>query len=227
MEANRSLIAGLDKRTINAILISSGVLVGWSLISSLLALGPITASIITYSLYGLYWFYAIYYKNPLVLRLVIIGTIAGILELATDHYLVDTINSLVYPKKELMIWSSPAYMPFAWSNVILQLGFIGVLLTRKFGIPKASIMMGLAGGMYIPLYEHLANNAGWWWYKNNTQMVFNAPVYVIICEALISFSLPILIQHAEEHTLKRTLSIGIIEGVWILISAYVAFSIAG
>ncbi|SMD32136.1 hypothetical protein SAMN04488029_0476 [Reichenbachiella faecimaris] len=223
----RDLIAGLDKQTTRVILASSGVLLGWSFVSSVWSLGPITASIITYALYGFYWFYAIRHKNPLVMRLVIFGTVAGLLELVTDHYLVDTINSLVYPNKELMIWSSPAYMPFAWSNVILQLGFIGVLLTRKFGILKASIMLGIAGGMYIPLYEHLANNAGWWWYKKNTLMVFNAPVYVIVCEALISLSLPWLIQHAENHSVKKTLALGGIVGIWILMSAYIAFSIAG
>jgi len=223
----RELIAGLDKQTTKVILISSCVLVGWSAVSSLMELGPITASIITYSLYGFYWYYAIKNKNPLILRLVIFGTIAGVLELATDHYLVDVINSLVYPNKELMVWSSPAYMPFAWSNVLLQLSFIGVLLTRKFGVMKASIILCIAGGMYIPLYEHLANNAGWWWYKNNTLMVFNAPVYVILCEALISLSLPILIQHAENQTIKKTLVLGILGGLWIFISAFLAFSIAG
>ena len=223
----KDLIAGLDKRTSIIILASSGVLVGWSLMSSFLKLGPVTASIITYSLYVFYWFYALRYKNPLIVRLLIIGTLAGLLELATDHYLVDTINSLVYPAKELMIWSSPAYMPFAWSNVLLQLGFIGVLMTRKFGVTKASIFLGIAGGMYIPLYEHLANNAGWWWYHDNVPMVFNAPIYVIVCEALISFSLPWLIQHAENHTLKKTVVLGILCGVWIYVSAYIAFCIAG
>lgn len=223
----RELIAGLNKETTRVILASSAVLVLWSLFSSVWRIGPVTASIITYSLYMFYWFYAIKYKNPLLIRLLILGTVAGILELATDHYLVDTINSLVYPNKELMIWSSPAYMPLAWSNVLLQLGFIGVLLTRKFGIAKASILLGIAGGMYIPLYEHLANNAGWWWYNTNVLMVFNAPVYVIICEALISFSLPWLIQHAENHSLKKTFLLGTACGVWIYISANLAFILAG
>ncbi|MEO9964418.1 MAG: hypothetical protein ABJF11_01435 [Reichenbachiella sp.] len=223
----RTLINGMDRRTTRVILASSAVLVLWSLMSSVLKLGPITASIITYSLYIFYWLYAVRFKNPLIIRLLVIGTIAGLLELATDHYLVDTIGSLVYPGNELMIWSSPAYMPFAWSNVLLQLGFIGVLLTRKFDIPKASIMLGIAGGMYIPLYEHLANNAGWWWYHPNAPFVFNAPVYVILCEALISLSLPWLIQHAENHTLKKTLLLGCICGVWIYVSAYLAFNIAG
>jgi hypothetical protein len=217
---------GLNKKTTIAILVSSGVLILWSLVSSLTKAGPTSASIITYGLYLFYWFYALYYKNPLILRLLIIGTVAGLLELATDHYLVDTINSLVYPGKEPMIWSSPAYMPFAWSNVLVQLSFIGVLLTQKYNLLKASVILGIAGGMYIPLYEHLANNAGWWWYKNNTQMIFNAPIYVIVCEALISLSLPVLVYYSEHHQMKKTVALGVLEGVWILASAYLAFSIA-
>lgn len=219
-------IPGLDKRTTLVILASSGVLIGWSLVSSLLESGPASASIITYGLYLFYWFYAIRYRNPLIQRLLVFGTIAGILELVTDHYLVDTINSLVYPGNELMVWSSPMYMPFAWSNVLLQLSFVGVLLTKKKGLLVASIVLCIAGGMYIPLYEHLAKDAGWWWYHQNVTMIFNAPLYVIVCEALISLSLPFLIQYAERHTLTKTVYLGIVEGVWILLSAYVAFTIA-
>lgn len=223
---NNITLPGLDKRTTIVILSSSGVLLTWSFFSSLLAAGPVTASIITYGLYVFYWFYALHYKNPLILRLVIFGTIAGVLELFTDHYLVDTIDSLVYPGKELMIWSSPAYMPFAWSNVLLQLSFIGMLLTKRHGLVIASIVLCIAGGMYIPLYEHLAKNAGWWWYHANTKMIFNAPVYVILCEALISLSLPVLINYSEHNKTGRTVLLGIIEGVWIYISAVLAYTLA-
>lgn len=224
---NTTEVPGLDKRTTIAILISSGVLIGWSLISSILESGPISASIVTYGLYVFYWFYAIKYQNPLIQRLLIFGTVAGILELITDHYLVSTIDSLVYPGNELMVWSSPMYMPFAWSNVLLQLSFVGVLLTKKKGLVVASIVLCIAGGMYIPLYEHLAKDAGWWWYHQNVKMIFNAPLYVIVCEALISLSLPFLIQYAEQHQLKKTVYLGIVEGGWILLSAYIAFTIAG
>lgn len=219
-------IEGLDKRTTIVILASSGLLIAWSLVSSVIVAGPISASIITYGLYVFYWYYAISYKNPLILRLLIIGTIAGILELATDHYLVDTINSLVYPGNEMMIWSSPAYMPFAWSNVILQLAFIGVMLTQKYKLKKASIILCIAGGMYIPLYEHLASHAGWWWYHDNTAMIFNAPVYVIVCEALISLSLPLLIHYSEHNKIAKSIGLGLVEGVWIFISAVIAFTLA-
>ena len=219
-------MSGLDKKTTLAILASSGLLVAWSAVSSLLHAGPVTASIITYTLYLFYWSYALYFKNPLVLRLVIFGTIAGVLELVTDHYLVETIDSLVYPGNELMIWSSPAYMPFAWSNVILQLGFIGVLLIQKQSVIIASIILCIAGGMYIPLYEHLANDAGWWYYHDNTPMVFNAPVYVILCEALISLSLPALIGYSRRHKPGTTIWLGLAEGAWILASAWISFKVA-
>ena len=220
-----NLIPGLDKRTTLVILITSGVLLGWSLLSSLMQSGPIMASIITYGLYIFYWAYAWRTRNPLVLRLLILGTIAGVLELFTDHYLVETIDSLVYPGKELMLWSSPAYMPFAWSNVLLQLSFVGVLITSRLGVFRASIILCVAGGMYIPMYEHLAKDAGWWWYNLNTPMLFNAPVYVILCEALISLSLPGLLYFSEHNTPLKTVLLGILEGVWIFVSAWLAYNI--
>ena len=219
-------IPGLDKRTTSAILISSGVLIAWSVGASIFRVGPISASIVTYGLYLFYWFYAVKFNNPLIQRLLVFGTVAGILELVTDHYLVSTIDSLVYPGNELMVWSSPLYMPFAWSNVILQLSFVGVLLTQKKGLLVASVVLCIAGGMYIPLYEHLAKDAGWWWYNNNVSMIFNAPVYVIICEALISLSLPLAIYYSEHNKLNRTVYLGVAEGIWILVSAYLAFTIA-
>ena len=215
----------MDKRTTTFVLASSGVLVLWSAVCAWLNAGPITASIITYILYISYWLYAVKYKNPLVLRLLIIGTIAGVLELLADHYLVDTIDSLVYPGNELMIWSSPAYMPFAWSNVLLQLGFVGILLVDKFGLWIASILLCLAGGMYIPLYEHLAKDAGWWYYHQNTLMLFNAPVYVIVCEALISLSLPLFVTIALKHRMLKVTFLGLICGIWIFIAAVFSFSL--
>lgn len=219
-------LPGLNKKTTITILVTSGILITWSYGSSIMQSGPLSASIITYALYLFYWFYAFYFKNPLILRLVIFGTIAGILELVTDHYLVSTIDSLVYPGNEPMVWSSPLYMPFAWSNVLLQLSFVGVLLLKRKGLLIASIVLCIAGGMYIPLYEHLANSAGWWWYHDNVVMVFNAPLYVIVCEALISLSLPLMVSYSEHHDLRRTFYLGIVEGVWILLSAFIAYSIA-
>ncbi|MEL6558736.1 MAG: hypothetical protein AAFQ94_11165 [Bacteroidota bacterium] len=208
------------------IAITQGLLVSWSVGSALLESGPASAAIITYFLFALYVGHAIYTKNPLMIRLVIFGAIAGILELPTDDYLVTTIDSLVYPGNEPMIWSSPLYMPLAWANVLIQLGYYGLLLARWKGIAVASIVLAIAGGMYIPLYEHLAKDAGWWWYNLNTTMIFNAPVYVILCEALISLSLPLALHLSIDKETKWTFGIGILEGLWIFISAVIAYYLA-
>lgn len=218
----RSQIDGLDRKTIVTVIISAIVLMGWSWFSAITAAGPWSAYVITFILYFFFWFYAVYFRNPLILRLAIIGTVAGILELFSDYYLVESINSLYYPKNEWMIWASPAYMPFAWSNVLVQLSFVGVLLTDKFGLLKASIILCIAGGMYIPVYEHLAYDAGWWSYNNDTIMVFNAPLYVIVCEALISLSLPGIIYFSEHNKAVKSLGLGLLLGIWILLSAYIA-----
>ncbi len=222
---NTQELPGLDKPTIRYILISSGVLLGWTFFSAVIEAGPITASIITYGLYGFYWIYTIKTKNPLIERLMIIGTIAGFLELVADYYLVDVIHSLVYPGNEPMIWSSPMYMPFAWSNVLLQLSFVGVLMTSRYGLFRATIFLCIAGGLYIPTYEHFAKDAGWWFYNDNTPMILSAPVYVIISEALISLSLPGVVYYAEHRKIAKSVSLGLLEGIWIFVSAWLAFNL--
>lgn len=218
-------IDGLNKKTIITVILSAVVLMSWSFFSAMTAAGPWSAYVITFLLYFFFWLYAIYFRNPLILRLAIIGTVAGILELVTDYYLVETIDSLNYPKDEWMLWASPAYMPFAWSNVLIQLSFIGVLLTNRLGVAKASLILCIAGGMYIPVYEHLANDAGWWTYNPDTTMVFNAPLYVIACEALISLSLPGILNFAEHRKPFKSVGLGFLLGIWILLSAYIAVSL--
>ena len=206
--------------------LTQGALIAWSIGSAALEAGPESAATITYILYAIYVGYAIITRNPLMIRLLIICTIAGILELPTDDYLVNGINSLVYPHDEPMIWSSPLYMPLAWANVLIQLGYWALLMARWKGLVPASIILFLAGGFYIPLYEHLASSANWWFYNDNTIMIFNAPVYVILTEALISLSLPYLLHVAIEKNYKWSAGIGIVEGIWIFLSALIAFFMA-
>lgn len=209
------------------IVITQAILMTWSIVSSMIAAGPSSAAIISYVLFAVYVLHAGFYRHPTMIKLVTFGIVAGILELVTDHYLVDTINNLVYPGNEAMIWSSPAYMPFAWANVLIQLGYYGILLTNWKGWPLAAVTLGLAGGMYIPLYEHLAKDAGWWWYHANVPMIFNAPVYVIICEALISLSLPLLLARSSKNSLLNGLLYGVLGGIWIYLSAHIAFWLGG
>ncbi|RED99825.1 DUF6989 domain-containing protein [Marinoscillum furvescens] len=209
------------------IVITQAILMTWSIASSILAAGPASAAIISYVLFGAYVIHALVFRHPTMIKLVIFGILAGLLELITDHYLVETINNLVYPGNEAMIWSSPAYMPFAWANVLIQLGYYGILLSKWKGWPIASVALGLAGAMYIPLYEHLAKDAGWWWYHANVPMIFNAPNYVIICEGLISLSLPFLLTRSSKNSIASGIQYGVLAGIWIYLSALLAYWLGG
>lgn len=215
------------KKLTTLIVVTQSILVIWSIGSSLLTAGPIAASIITYGLFGFYVAFTIYTKDPIMIRLVTLGTVAGILELFTDNYLVEGIHNLVYPANEAMIWTSPAYMPFAWANVLIQLGYYGILLSKWKGWMLSSVILLVAGGMYIPLYEHLAKDAGWWYYHQKVPMIFNAPVYVILCEGLISLSLPLLLTRPSNKGVLGGLLYGAVCGIWIYISAVLAYWISG
>ncbi len=54
---------------------------------------------------------------------------------------------------------------------------------------KASIIIGIVGGIIIPIYEHSAKGACWWVYNDWTHEFWNAPYYIILGEALICFVL--------------------------------------
>ncbi len=216
----------VTKRLTYLVVFSQIVMMIWSIASSFLATGPFSIFVLTFALFAMFVGYAWFTKNVLLTKLIYFGLVAGIVELAADHYLVSTVDSLVYPKSELMIWSSPLYMPFAWCNVLIQLGYYSLLLSRWKGTVPASIMIAIAGGMYIPIYEHLAKDAGWWFYKLNTKMFMNAPIYVILCEALISFSLPYLLVYATKKSTNTSIGIGLVGGFWIFAAAVISYIIA-
>ena len=217
----------IDKSTTRFMLGSIVFLTSWSLVSSTLHAGSITATTVTFILYPMYWIYTLRTKNQLLLRLLIFSTVAGFLELFADFYLVEGIDSLVYPQDKIMLMESPVYMPFAWSNILLQLSFLGLLFSQNFGKVKAALLLALFGSLYIPLYEYLAENADWWVYNNNAIKILNAPLYVILCEGLIALSLPFLAHWMLKKSPLHAIGFGILEGIWIMIGVLVTFAVAG
>lgn len=215
----------INKKTTLFIVITQTIMVAWSVGSSILHSGPTSAYIITIGSFILYAVYALMSKNQLLLKLLLFGFVAGVLELWADHYSVATIKTLIYPPGEDIIVSSPTYMPFSWAIALTQLGYYSLLLVRWKGMGIAMLLMALSGGLYIPLYEHLAKNADWWYYQN-CSMIFHAPYYIIICEALVSLALPPLVVWMHRKKVLFSIVPGIIEGLWILVSAMIAYAIA-
>lgn len=96
------------------------------------------------------------HRDIILGRLLLFGLTVGFSELAADAWLVDYTGTLDYsigggPK----LWRSPIWMPFAWEIVVVQFGYVGLWLWRRFD-RWGLIAIGMLGGINIPYYEEMA-----------------------------------------------------------------------
>lgn len=165
-------------------------------------------------------------RDGVLARWLVLGSVAGWLEIITDAWLVRSTGTLVYPPGEPMVWDSPLYMPLAWTIVLAQLGVVGGWLAVRMPLWKATLACALLGGSMIPLYEHLAHDAGYWWYRD-TPMVWNAPLYVIVSEFLLA--LPLVWMHGAALRRPWPFSawLGLAAGLWMIPSVLLAWRLVG
>lgn len=211
-----------DSRTFMFIMM--GVSIIFLLIDSWITQGWITAAIWGYLLFAVYVFYAIITKDQFLKRLLIFTITAGFVELIADVFLVNT-DTLIYPLDEPMLLKSPAYMPFSWAVVLMQMGYIGHLITDKIGWLKSGICVMLIGALMVPLYEKWAISSGWWYYQN-VQEFHDVPLYVILAEGLLMLPIPYFVEKLKEgKSFLPSVGYGALEGVVMFIAAYVAFQL--
>lgn len=152
---------------------------------------------VTYAYNGLLFVLgaAISSREPVVRSIFVLGTIAGLLELGVDHFLVDYTGTLEYPTGEAMLLSSPAYMPLSWAIVTTQLGYVGVRLNDIFGRRVAAVGPGLAAMGLVGFYEYGAYMAGIWEYvEAPLVMLGHVPLYIVLAEGLMFGSLHELVR---------------------------------
>ncbi|MFN3195228.1 MAG: DUF6989 domain-containing protein [Chlorobiota bacterium] len=186
--------------------------------------GYITASIWGYGLFSVYVIYWLITKDKVFEKLIVFAITAGIVELFADAYLVSITDTLVYPKPEPMIWDSPAYMPFSWAVVLIQIGYISSLFKDKLGWWKDGLLMVAFSAMLIPLYENFAIHAGWWSYQNAV-MWADVPAYIYIAEGLLMFLVPYFLIQCLKKPLKYSIFYGVVEGIVMLLSCILAIFI--
>jgi hypothetical protein len=165
--------------------------------------------------------------RPLLGRLMLMGLIAGICELFTDASGQNIVHSLIYPKGELTIWTSPVYMPLSWLVTLTYLGYISWRLRALFGWRIAIILCGVLGAIDIPFFEEISYYGGWWQYVPTHLMLGHIPAYVALFEGLIVVILPLLLHRLERRSWIETVMLGIVIGVWMAISALVAWLLLG
>ncbi len=190
--------------------------------SSLVGWGWTTAAAITAVEAGLYVTYSWRRNDRVMARILLFSLAAGWTELLADRWLVDVTGTLVYAPGGPFVWRSPLYMPFAWTIVTTQLGYLAWWLRRRFGLVPASILIGLFGAINIPLYEQWANGAGWWSYRN-CPLLGHTPWYIIGGEFLIVLSLPAAMSLVERSRAWVCVVAGLAQGLWIWGAYCVAF----
>jgi hypothetical protein len=164
--------------------------------------------------------------RPLLARLALFGLVVGALELATDAAGKGFAHSLIYPTAEPLMWTSPLYMPLSWMLVLMQVGYLAWRLRAFFITPVAMALCALWTGLYIPFYEEMAYHAGWWRYAA-APAIGHTPLYVLLFEALIGASLPLLLGRLEHWRWRDAVWRGVLVGAWMPAAALASWLLLG
>ena len=219
----RFRLTGLDW----AMLGSVGLSVALNVVSAQLGRGCPTAALTDLAVSG--YLLALARRRmwrPLLGRLFLFGAMAGMLELATDAAGEQFAHSLIYPANTPLVWASPIYMPLSWALVLTQVGYLGWRLGGAVKLPWAMLLTALWAGANIPFYEEMAYHAGWWRYADAPRLG-HTPLYVILFEALIGASLPLLLGAVERRPWRAAALRGALEGAWMLAAALCAWLLLG
>lgn len=214
----------INKKEVRFVLMTLAITVGVGFISDRFALGWPSAFALSFGMFGLLSWFAIKQKDPFLKRLLVFGIAAGLIELFADCWLVQKTGTLIYANDEPMIACSPLYMPFAWAVILIQVGYLGWLISNKLPMWLSIICTAIIGFLVIPAFEHFAKDAGWWYYTN-CRMIFNTPYYIILGEGLICAFMPLLFKFIAHKNYGLALIMGIFEGFWIWIAYYISISI--
>lgn len=166
-------------------------MIGWWLLNLVVFSHVVLVSTplwLTYAYNGLLYVVgaAIATRSRLVRNVFVIGTVAGILELGVDHFLVAYTGTLTYPTSLPMLVSSPLYMPLAWAIVTTHLGYIGIRLAQVFGRRAAAAGPAILATVLIGFYEYGAYHAGIWAYVDAPLfMLGHVPLYIVAAEGIM------------------------------------------
>lgn len=195
-------------------------------LSSYFHAGWMSAAALAFGMYALLGLFGVLMRDKFLLKLLVFGLLAGIVELAADCWLVESTGTLLYAGGEPMIFCSPVYMPFAWAVVIVQVGYLGFLISGHRPMWQSMLATLVLGLLFIPLFEHWANGAGWWVYQN-TPMIGDTPWYIILGEGLICMVLPLLFVYEVQKSYLRAVIFGILHGLWIWLAYFVSYNLVG
>ncbi len=220
----KKLLQKLKIKEVRFVIITLIITVAIAAISSAFELTWRSAFVLTFGIYGLLAWFAYKQNDRFLKRLLVFGLVAGVTELVADCWLVSNTGTLIYTMDEPMIACSPFYMPFAWAVLLIQIGYLGWLISLEEKMWVSIIATTIIGFAVIPLFEHWAKGAGWWYYVN-CSMIGNTPWYIILAEGMICSFMPLFFRHIHQRHYVFQLPLGIIQGLWIWLSYFIAYNL--
>lgn len=215
-----------QSRRMTFVLITLVMVIGFNMLGALTGAGWRLAAGSTALTVAVMLMWQLRFRDPIFGRWLIIGFVAGWLEIATDAWLVAFTGTLVYPPGEPKVWDSPLYMPFAWMIVLTQMGVVASWLAERISLVRATLVTGLMGGMSIPLYEMMAHYAGYWSYVK-TPMLLHAPLYIVVSEFLLSLPLAWVALAARKAAWPWSALLGVLVGLLMIPAVMVAWWLVG
>jgi hypothetical protein len=215
-----------DQRRFSLVMLTMGLTLAGSAVSAVIRGGWVSATVLNVAVDLLILGYIIRNRDGLLGRLLLMGFVAGLVELLTADPWAVRSGTLVYEAAGPFINYSPLYMPLGWAYVLMQIGYIAWWVLQSRGLGPAIVATTILGGTMIPVYEALAKSANWWIYQN-VPMIFGAPYYVILGEALIGMALPFIVRPVAARGLAWSVVLGIALGCWTWVSAIVAYRLVG
>jgi uncharacterized membrane protein len=220
----KKLLQKLKIKEVRFVIITLIITVAIAAISSAFELTWRSAFVLAFGIYGLLAWFAYKQNDRFLKRLLVFGLVAGVTELVADCWLVSNTGTLIYTTDEPMIACSPFYMPFAWAVLLIQIGYLGWLISLEEKMWVSIIATTIIGFAVIPLFEHWAKGAGWWYYVN-CRMIGNTPWYIILAEGMICSFMPLFFRHIHQRHYVFQLPLGIIQGLWIWLSYFIAYNL--
>ena len=217
---------------IRFVVITLVVLFAVCIVNASLQSGETPLIVVIAGLYVAFFIYGAKTGDHTIWIWLLYGLVTGFVEVASDcdTHLVNEMKVLVYPPHRFKIGVSPAYLPLAWGLMWTELGLLGQWIRRKQTLLRPSLLIGLLGATLIALFENLARQAGWWYYRDTPMLVW-CPFFVLVFEFLSTVVIvPIGWQIARSSTRRAyiwAIVFGILSGIWMCVAMRIGFALLG
>ncbi|MEI6583442.1 MAG: FAD-dependent oxidoreductase [Chitinophagia bacterium] len=188
---------------------------GFAMLDAWLDWGTTSAFMLTFIMYGSICLHSFSKADSFMQRIIVLGTAAGFTELLANNWLIKGLHALNFPDHQPSFFSTPAYMPFAWALILVQIGYVGYIYSFKKSTTKAFILNFSLGILLIAVFNIVAKNAHWWEYAKSEHMLLQTPTFILLGNGLICAVLPFIFRQQLNSSTRISFLIGIGLGLWI------------